>query len=135
MTDKAIDLMTGAAGPSADQTELLPNESAVISKCKHEGVRLWVSENKDGTFQLDGDIEPTIPPDGRRMRLWQAFTRDEITYVGSGPGISRMKSKWIVPEAVHANLSGNLADENGDIPGNEHRVVRETFSRQTCGDI
>jgi hypothetical protein len=115
MPDNPIDLMRGVAGPSQGQGALLINNSAVIHFCKLEGVRLCV-ETVDDSVRLKGEVEATVDKWGNVVRLWRAFTRHDITYLDpNDPGISEMKSNWVVPEAVHASLSDQLSDDCSDI--------------------
>jgi hypothetical protein len=115
MAEKPIDLITGLAGPSQPKGELLLGESTVIAWCKRDGVRLSVSEQPEG-YVLDGDVEATDDKYGPLVRLWQAFTRHDINYLSpDDPGISRMKSNWVVKQGDHQSLSAKLSDDCSEI--------------------
>jgi hypothetical protein len=115
MADDVGDLMLGIVGPPKERDCILMSDSTVIHHCKEKGVRFWVSDKADASQELKANEEGLDPQAGPLVRLWEAFSRHDINYMGPGPGLTQMKSNWLVPKGVHASLSAQLADDCSDI--------------------
>jgi hypothetical protein len=108
--------------PSQEPTDLIPGDkmllsvSTVISECKANGVMLFASPNAEGEYELTA--EPVKPFDRFKapVRLWRASTHHGISYlVPEDPGVSGMRSKWMINMVDLHALNGELADDNSEV--------------------
>jgi hypothetical protein len=110
------DLVTGKIGPSPAESLHLLGCYTVTQRCKQDGVRLWAQQIAADQFVLTGEIETIHPEHGTLIRLWQAFTQDDINYLSpSDPGVLQKKSRWLIGESDHASLNSQLPNDCSDI--------------------